>query len=487
MADPSLFHGIAMLIDDDIVDEKASIRTLQTQIEAAGCHVVQMAQLPKEEGMPNLRGVSFFVLDWNLYGRALRDPETGAPLPAPPEIKAQNTADVIDFLKRLKKVCVAPVFIFTDEIVADVEEEIQRHQELYDAADPSHILVRDKKEVTDAGIFNVLLEWMKKAPSVYVLKKWERAYEAAKNQLFLDFYHNSVHWPLVMWTTYKQDNVDASVELGNLLGRNLLSRMTPYHFDLEPFEAGGEGAKSEAVILKVLEGERFLNKDRLQDESIAPGDVFKKGQEYYINIRPDCDCIARDGQAQDDVDMYLLRGNKFKTEKIAERLVGKTGTISERDSETIIFGMVDGMTVCFQLKGLLVEPWKEWKTRRIGRLLPPYLTRLQQRYAAYLQRPGLPKIPLVLLPEPVGQGAAPAAAPAPAKLAEELGARQEAVPTPVAARIEAPVVESPAARVPPSAPVAVTPVEAVGAPGSEAATRVQEAPPPPEDAPEAKQ
>src|SRR5260370_36612916 len=100
---------------------------------------------------------------------------------------------------------------------------------------------------------------MEKAPSVYVLKKWERAYEAAKTQLFLDFYHNSVHWPLVMWTTYKEDNVDPSVELGNLLGRNLLSRMTPYHFDLEPFRAAVEtidaqAGKSEAVVLKVLEG-----------------------------------------------------------------------------------------------------------------------------------------------------------------------------------------------------------------------------------------
>jgi hypothetical protein len=403
VADPSLFHGIAMLIDDDIVDADAGIRTIQTQLEAEGCHVVQMSGLPTKAGLPNLRGFSFFVLDWNLYGRAHRDPETGLPLPVPEQVKAQNTADVIDFLKRLKTVCVAPVFIFTDEIIEEVEEEIKQHAELHDPTDPSHILVRSKKDVSDSGIFNVLSEWMKKAPSVYVLKKWERTYEAAKTQLFLDFYHNSVHWPLVMWTTYKQDNVDASVELGNLIGRNLLSRMTPFHFDLEPFQTAVEAidaqaGKGETVVLKVLEGERFLKK--VQADSIAPGDVFTKGGEYFINIRPDCDCIARDGEAQDDVKMYLLRGNRLKTEKIAERVVEKTGTISERDTETIIFGMTDGITVCFQFKALLVEEWKKWKDRRIGRLLPPYLTRLQQRYSAYLQRPGLTKIPKVLLPPP---------------------------------------------------------------------------------------
>lgn len=405
MVDTSLFHGIAILIDDDIVDENAGIRTLQAQIEAAGCHVVQMAGLPKKVGMPNLRGVSFFVLDWNLYGRSLRDPDGGDPIPATPELKAQNAADNIDFLKRLKQVCVAPVFIFTDDIVEEVETRIREHNELYDPNDPSHILVRGKAEVIDRGIFNVLSDWMKKAPSVYVLKKWERAYEEAKNQLFLDFYHNSVDWPLVMWTTYEADNVDPSVELGNLLGRNLLSRMTPYHFDLAPFQAAiqtinDEGGKSQEVVLKVLEGERFLRNDRLQADSIGPGDVFKKSSEYFINIRPDCDCIARDGEDQDNVRMYLLRGNKFKQDKIAERLVDKTGTISERDTETIIFGMMDGDTFCFQFKMLHVEEWKKWKDRRVGRLLPPYLTRLQQRYAAYLQRPGLTKIPKVLLPAP---------------------------------------------------------------------------------------
>jgi hypothetical protein len=46
--------------------------------------------------------------------------------------------------------------------------------------------------VRDAGIFEVLSTWMKDAPSVYVLTRWERAYASAKNELFLDFYGKSV-------------------------------------------------------------------------------------------------------------------------------------------------------------------------------------------------------------------------------------------------------------------------------------------------------
>jgi hypothetical protein len=116
-----------------------------------------------------------------------------------------------------------------------VEAILKQHQELYDADDPSHILVRSKDDVTAAGLFKVLSEWMLKAPSVYVLKKWERNYERAKNELFLDVYDKTVLWPLVLWTTYKEDNIDGSLELGNLIGRNLLSRMTPFHFELGPY------------------------------------------------------------------------------------------------------------------------------------------------------------------------------------------------------------------------------------------------------------
>jgi hypothetical protein len=144
--------------------------------------------------------------------------------------------------------------------------------------------------------------------------------------------------------------------------------------------------------------------------------VFKKGSEYFINIRPDCDCIAREGKNQDDVEMYLLQGSKLSPAGLASKANGKYGTVSERDTEAIIFGMFETRTFAFQFKDLTVGKWADWKARRIGRLLPPFLTRLQQRYAAYLQRPGLSRIPSVLLPIPVAlETVVPVAEPEPSK------------------------------------------------------------------------
>ncbi len=418
MPEPSLFHGIAVVIDDEIEVAGSGILELKTQIEAAGCHVVPMSKLPESASIANLREVAFFVLDWNLYGQSLKVAGGEAPVAVTAGLsylKKENARKAIEFLKELKKVCVAPVFIFTDEDVDNVEGQIKKHTELHTTGDPSHILVKSKGDVKDTGIFEVLSNWMKQAPSVYVLKKWERAYSSAKNELFLDFYAKSVHWPLVLWNTYKEDHVPPSGELGNLIGRNLLSRMVPFDFDLGSFDWAfkvieTDESKNHAAVIKVLEGERFLPKNRLHGDVLAPGDVFKKGRDYYVNIRPDCDCIAREGEVQTEIKAYLLKGSKVTNAKIVERLNKKYGNISESDTESVIFGMTAGTSVSFQFGELLVEASGGWMEHRIGRLLPPYLTRLQQRYSAYLQRPGLSRIPraaLPIIPPPVPAPPAP--------------------------------------------------------------------------------
>lgn len=210
-------------------------------------------------------------------------------------------------------------------------------------------------------------------------------------------------WPLVLWNTYKEDHVPPSAELGNLIGRNLMSRMIPFDFELGLFDGAFKAletdeGKSRAAVTKVLEGERFLPKNRLHGDALAPGDVFKKGDDYYVNIRPDCDCIAREGEVQTDIKAYLLKGSKITNAKVVERFNKAYGNISESDTESVIFGMRSGTTVSFRFGELLVDASGGWMGHRIGRILPPYLTRLQQRYSAYLQRPGLSRIPIAALP-----------------------------------------------------------------------------------------
>jgi hypothetical protein len=356
--------------------------------------------MPSDASIANFREVAFFVVDWDLNRAELAqlgaEPGAGSSI-----LEEQNEASIVKFLQELKKVRFAPVFIFTDESVDFVESKLKKHAELYDADDPSHILVIEKAKVIESGVFVVLTEWMKKAPSVYVLKSWEKAYEKAKNQLFLDFYMKSTLWPLVVWKNFKDDSGPPRALMGELIGRNLVSRMTPLDCDLDAFDDQLKGIEKDAhayqtIVRKVLEGERFLLNSLLDSESMAPGDIFTTDGGYLINIRPDCDCIARGHDTLAGLELYLLKG----TEKSPADLgyVPGNGDIHEQDNEATVFPVYDGKALCFKFKKLQMKKWREVKGNRIGRLLPPYLTRLQQRYSAYLQRPGLPRLPSEAFP-----------------------------------------------------------------------------------------
>lgn len=401
MPDPTLFHGIAVLIDDEIDNPNASVREIQRAIEDAGCHVVPLSGIPSEASVSNLREAAFFVLDWKLYGAALKGIADAETVIAPAGMVEENEAIIVKFLRDLKKVRFAPVFIFTDGSVETIIERLKQHPDLYDVTDPSHILVRNKRDVAQAGVFNVLSTWMGKAPSVYVLKEWERAYEKAKNEMFLDFYVTGPLWPMILWKNFEDDSVPAAVQIGELIGRNLASRMTPFSCDLAPFSDLLEGMKKDSeayenVVRKVLEGERFLAEIRLDKGSFEPGDIFLAEDGYRINIRPDCDCIPKGNDKLDKLDLYLLKGTERPLAQLSYNSV--YGLISEQDNEAVVFPVYDGKALCFKFRKLYTKKWQELKGKRVGRLLPPFLTRLQQRYSSYLQRPGLSRLPNAAFP-----------------------------------------------------------------------------------------
>ena len=297
MPDSTLFHGIAVMIDDQVNDDNTNVKKIRAEIEAAGCHVVPLTGVPATNSIPNFREVAFFVLDWKLYGKKLEDIGGLDGISIGSQLEEENEASIVEFLRELKKTRVAPVFIFTDESVETVKETLSGYSDIFDELDPSHIMVMDKHQVSITGVFNVLSEWMKLAPSVFVLKTWEKAYAKAKNEMFQDFYTKSPQWPLVLWENFKADSVPPAPLLGEIITRNLSSRLSPFDCQLEDHFAnllpppGTEGHKR--VVKQVLEGERFLAAIRLDDESFAPGDIIKTGGDYFINIRPDCDCVPR--------------------------------------------------------------------------------------------------------------------------------------------------------------------------------------------------
>jgi hypothetical protein len=227
----------------------------------------------------------------------------------------------------------------------------------------------------------------------------------------LDFYARSVEWPLILWKAFEEDGAQPSEELGRVIYRNIQSRMTPFEFELEEFAETTEShnsAEYKAAVLKVLEGERFISASKLHATSIAPGDVFKFKNDYYLNIRPECDCIVRDGTGYDALELYLLRGSKLSSGQKVKAEDPEFGLMHERDTHSLVYPIDGDLAVVFQFKALYTKTWLELKDARIGRLLSPHLTRIQERFAAYMQRPGISRYPVSVFSEPASQRASEA-------------------------------------------------------------------------------
>ncbi|MBB3885308.1 hypothetical protein ABQE95_01360 [Xanthomonas campestris pv. campestris] len=428
-----LFKGIAVVIDDGLKgaprDGPDGIEAIVKAIHDAGSHAVMLDTLPtRDEELDNFANAAFFVMDWNLHGSKLDEVEEGqAGDAAHPDfnlrgldiggLKDEYEQENVDFLTKLRERRHAPVFIFTNEDVVHVTE-VLRDGGLIGENLGSHILVKSKRDVGE-NLFNVLEEWIKQTPSALVLKQWERHQTLAVNQLFKEFHDQHKYWPVIFWNSFKQDGVSPAPELGELITRLVAARMKPLSANLDEFSDaamehfGANDAKYRQALHEVLQAERLLPNDLLEDDSYSTGDLFfdqnGNAPRYFLNIRAACDCIKREGYSQPD--LYLIRGTIVEGEELAKLARPDLGNFHESDVETIVFALHQGRSVVFKFRTLAIKPINKLHGVRVGRMLAPFLTRVTQRFGAYSHRSGLPRIPTALMPSdpPVAAGNGPAA------------------------------------------------------------------------------
>ena len=379
--------GIAVVIDDafkaDSPSDNDRIFQLVESIERKWeIPFYKIHEIPSDEICNNLlQSASFILLDWKLWPSGSQ------------ELEKEGIQNNIKFLQRAKDYFV-PVFIFTNESLEDIIDTISKHN-LYDRENigKNFIFIKQKSNSTGANLFLSIQGWVTKSTSVYTLKAWEKAFHEARKKLFNSMYEKSPSWPRVFWSSYKKDGVDPSSSFVNLINNNMLARMEPNIFEesvlgRRPYGIGAEDVKS------VLEGTTFIPQERLPANDIKAGDIFNQsGRNYIINIRADCDCIPRNKQNIGDIDLYCIQGKTINTNSVIKSYNKKNGNFNERVWEAIVFMAHNGKTIRFDFREFSKKKYSDIKQDRVGRLIHPYITRIQQRYALYLQRQGLPRIP----------------------------------------------------------------------------------------------
>ena len=395
-----LMTGIGVVIDDK-VDSVAGDRDAEKnlvdpihkivgQIEAKwelACYTT--SEMPAEGKWPGLlRSASFILLDWKMW-------PTGAS-----QLEDAGIQRNIQFIRAAKDYFV-PVLIFSneseEEVVSNLPGDIYQDR----SGQRSFVFVRNKTSLLNGDSLNFgdIEQWIRQNGSVYALKTWEKVFHSARRELFGLMYARDPDWPRVFWKAYRDDGVDPSSSLTHFINDNIRGRMRTGEFNEEIL--GAPHPEVSKKDLRALIGEAsFRSQKILPEEEIGCGDIFElSGQKFLLNLRPDCDCVPRDGHEADEIELYCIEGKKMRDREIERQY--KEGRFTESIWEHVLFSVHEGRSVRFDFRKLRIEKFCCLRKKRIGRLLHPYLTRIQQRFGLYLQRQGLPRIPEAAVCMPV--------------------------------------------------------------------------------------
>jgi len=409
----NLYSGFAIAIDENINEPESGdkIYDIVGQIEKQGIPLVKYDALPTNINFKmNIKAVSFFILDWELNPISVgAHDEDQTDLQLGSAIQDSSFEDNVKFIEMIKDHCFAPIFIFTAYDIETVKNYLLKSKKnLYNQDDESRnfILIRSKKSVSgENSMFDEIEKWINSNPALYSLKVWENSFYKAKNETFWNLFNKSPKWPEVLWNSYEEDMVDPNSNFFETIYRLIISRT-----EFGNIERDKIFIKDAPIVIEelkeVIKGVMYLENEYLIKDEVRPGDIFKfkttpgKPAKYWINVRPVCDTIT----GRSDGKVYLLKGNKLSTAECKKHFLNRYNPkagIMEQHNEAAFYGIDDNDFVLFKFNEIVIKDFNELmkESNRICRLMPPFVTYVQQKYAAYTSRTGLPRFPYQVMKE----------------------------------------------------------------------------------------
>lgn len=339
------------------------------------------------------------MLDWELVSVSDED---GNPIPLASELEKSTKTSLLQFIKNILKDCYLPIFIFSNSEVEDIKNQLKKNGIDVDNAP---IFIKSKSDIISGGnvkVMEVISAWIDKMPSIYVLKVWDNAVEKAKIHTFQQL-GNTKYWPLAIWKTAEDDSVNPNDELLDVLTQNIFERMQPISVEKEQLFKIGEIKSTRDEVLNVLRAQRL--EANPSKESSMTGDIYKIKGKYYLNIRPTCDCVGRKEQECTDCKkqnciecsnankVYLIKFEALRQNEENVLFEHKYGVFKERNNEAILGPLIDNKFYRFKFQEITVKLYSEVKDKKKARILQPFIRHITERYALYIQRQALPRIP----------------------------------------------------------------------------------------------
>lgn len=439
-----LFTGIAVIFDDEIENDESSISKIRDSFKAHNIPVAGYDAPPSKDVIPSLANASCVILDWSFKnancptlgnsGERLVIGETAA---------EDEDKKLSDFIKEFQEQIFVPLFIFTNKI--EEAKDYLKNQGLLDGNGKSNrIFIENKSDlISDTNsvdkLFSMIQTWLEGTPSIYALKEWERVISKTKDKMFIDMQGYSPYWVKIIWESLERDSgkKDVSEQFGAFLTKSLVNRAQGYSFEETILKGITEHSVDRNDLKKIIEAERYMEYSDVKPDLVYTGDLFRDGKKYCLNITAQCDTMRTyDNSSEYDPVLYCITGEVFKEQKIAYDIELKEdgnlvfgdqstfqlkdedgkyccrdlkkinekfeahkkltsyyhGELLEKKTEVIISCVAGGLHLKFNTK-IITKKFSEIKDKRIGRVLPPYITRIQQKCASNLIREGLMPLP----------------------------------------------------------------------------------------------
>ena len=380
-----MFQGPGLVIDDKVFDDSGDcIVRIVSYLESLGYPLAKYDSVLDLKG-ENCMSFSFILLDWELV--SVTD-EAGLPIQGA-EVAAQSAKDgLVKLLKEVLEKCYLPIFIFSNSAPKDIERELRKNGVDIKSGQLPILIEHKANLVSDQGVLLMgkIRDWVDKMPSIYVLKEWENALGQAKTHTFKSL-ANTHSWPVIMWNAAHDDHVPESEEMMELLTQNVFGRMHPVSIEKDQLDKDDALDTNIESLLDVLSVQRFDG--RVNKETSTTGDFYKIGSKYYVNIRPACDCVAR-GK---DTNVYLVEAQQM-TKSVKDLFLSEYGNFTEKNNEAILGPLYKKKFYRILFHSTTIWAYDRVKDGKVGRILPPFIRHITERYGLYIQRQALPRIPL---------------------------------------------------------------------------------------------
>lgn len=304
-----LFQGIAVVIDDEIDNEHATISSIAKVIEDNfDIQCLKLSRPPSVSSVKALCEATMVILDWMLNENNI-----------PPGVQSgealEEVSDLekVNVIKQLLDKSLSPVFIVTSnpqKARAAIENSEVK-------SDLDHrLFVKGKSELDDKDkIEHCLNEWLTKNHESYVLKEWEYIADEAKFNFFRLFGRDDTKWADALWSRLKEDDESECQDMfGEYLTRCIVNQMDDFVFESKVLEREKQSGDDRNKIIKTI-----VNNEKIKwaPEGYYPthphaGDLYycQKGKTFRLNIRADCD-TARTSKSSEETLLYCIEGKRF--------------------------------------------------------------------------------------------------------------------------------------------------------------------------------